>query len=89
MLKLLDKLPYGPVVFLGVFFALMPILPEPHLWEKAMMIKNGLDMAPIDWLDIVLHAGAGLLAAAKVVRERRLAAQGLVAEGDRDAGSGA
>jgi hypothetical protein len=66
--KLLDSLPSGPVIFLGLFFALMPFTPEPHLWEKAMMIKDGLDLAPIDWFDIALHGGAGLLAVAKIVR---------------------
>lgn len=75
MIKILDSLPYGPVIFLGTFFALMPILPEPHLWEKAMMIKDGLDLAPIDWFDICMHGGAGLLAIAKFARQRQLRGQ--------------
>lgn len=76
MNKILDSLPSGPVIFLGFFFAIMPIFPEPHLWEKAMMIKDGLDLAPIDWFDIVLHGGAGLLAIAKIRRDRQVAAEG-------------
>lgn len=72
--KLIDSLPTGPVIFLGLFFAAMPF-PEPHLWEKAMMIKDGLDMAPIDWFDIALHGGAGLLALFKIVRVLQLRGQ--------------
>lgn len=68
----LDSLPSFPVIFLGGIFFFMPILPEPHLWEKAMMIKDGLDMAPIDYFDIFLHGGAGIIALAKAVRVRRL-----------------
>jgi len=74
--KLLDKLPSGPVILLGVIFALMPILPEPHLWEKAMMIKDGVPLAPIDWFDIVLHGGAAVLVIAKVWRDRQVRAEG-------------
>ena len=82
--KILDSLPSGPVIFLGFFFALMPILPEPHLWEKAMMIKDGLDLAPIDWFDIVMHGGAGLLAIAKLLRDRQVAAQGTPNDTEQD-----
>lgn len=77
--KLLDKLPFGPVIFLGVIFALMPILPEPHLWQKAMMIKDGLPLAPIDWFDIVLHGGSAALVIAKVWRDRQVRAEGAAA----------
>jgi hypothetical protein len=75
--KILDKLPFGPVMFLGVVFALMPIVPEPHLWQKAMMIKDGVPLAPIDWFDIVLHGGAGALVILKVLRERQVRAEGV------------
>lgn len=74
--KILDSLPSGPVIFLGAFFALMPILPEPHLWEKAMMLKDGMGLAPVHWFDVVVHGGAGLLAIAKFLRDRQVRAQG-------------
>ena len=79
MNKLLDKLPFGPVIFLGTVFALMPILPEPHLWQKAMMIKDGVPLAPIDWFDIVLHGGSAALVIAKVWRDRQVRAAGATA----------
>lgn len=68
MLKIIDNLPFGPVMFLGTVFTLMPFVPEPHLWQKIMMITNGLYMAPIDWFDICVHGGAALLVAFKLTR---------------------
>lgn len=85
MNKFLDKLAYGPTVFLGTVFFLMPFVPEPHIVEKIMIIYNGGDMIAMSWFDIVLHSFAGLLAFTKHLRHRELIAQGLVAEGDRDA----
>lgn len=68
VLKIIDNLPFGPVMFLGTIFALMPFTPEPHLWQKAMMIANGLYMAPIDWFDIFVHGGPALLVIVKLTR---------------------
>ncbi len=79
MNNILDKLPLGPVILLGVIFALMPIFPEPHLWEKAMMIKDGVPLAPIDWFDIVLHGGSAVLVIAKVWRDRQVRAESAAA----------
>lgn len=75
MNKILDDLPAGPVFFLCTIFAFMPIMPEPHLWQKAMMINDGIALAPMDWFDIVLHGGAALLAVAKFLRMRQVKAQ--------------
>lgn len=74
--KIIDSLPFGPVIFLGTFFALMPIFPEPHLWQKAMMIKDGAPLAGIDWFDICLHGGSGLLVIVKLFRARQVRAEG-------------
>jgi len=68
VLKIIDNLPFGPVIFLGTVFAFMPFVPEPHLWQKAMMIANGLYMAPIDWFDIFVHGGPALLVIIKLTR---------------------
>ena len=76
MNKILDNLGLVPVVFFGSIFTLMPILPEPHLWQKFMMIKNNLYMAPIDWFDICMHGSAALLVIAKVVRHRQVSGKG-------------
>ncbi|MCR4376743.1 MAG: hypothetical protein NUV50_01455 [Rhodospirillales bacterium] len=87
MNNILDKLPFGPVILLGVIFALMPILPEPHLWEKAMMIKDGVSLAPIDWFDIVLHGSSAVLVIAKVWRDRQVRAESAAASVARSSDS--
>lgn len=85
MNKILDKLAYGPTVFLGLVFFLMPFYPEPHLMEKAKMLLAGDVIEARTWLDIALHLTAGLIALMKHLRYRELGQQGLVGEGDRDA----
>jgi len=82
--KILDKLAYGPTVFLGLVFFMMPFYPEPHLVEKAKILMDGAVMEPRDWVDIVLHSTAGLVALTKFLRNRELAKLSLVADGDRD-----
>ncbi|MFC1673407.1 RND transporter [Pseudomonadota bacterium] len=82
--KFLDKLPSGPVIFFGGIYFFMPILPEPHLLEKFFMLRDGVELLPIDWLDIVLHSSGGAFAVLKWRRDRQLQAQGLVAEGNQD-----
>lgn len=78
MKKILDNLPTGPVLFLGTVFALMPVLPEPHLWEKMMMLVNGVTLLAIDWFDICVHGGAALLVVAKLVRMQQVKAESAV-----------
>lgn len=85
MNKILDKMAYGPTVFLGAVFFLMPFLPEPHLVEKAKILMNGETLGFKTWLDIFLHLLAGFVALTKHLRHRELAALGVIAEGDRNA----
>jgi len=66
-------------MFFGAIYVIMPILPEPHLVQKAMMLANGLALAPIDWFDIVLHSSGGLLALAVYRRSRQRAAEAAAA----------
>lgn len=72
---ILDKLPPGPTMFFGAIYVVMPILPEPHLVQKAMMLSEGMVLKPIDWFDIVAHSFGGLLALAVYMRQRELRAQ--------------
>lgn len=72
---IIDKLPPGPTIFFGSIYVIMPILPEPHLVQKAMMLADGLELAPLDWFDIVAHSAGGLLALAVYLRQRKLSAE--------------
>lgn len=73
--NLLDKLPAGPVMFFGGIYFFMPVLPEPHLWQKAMMILDGVPLRPIDVFDIFVHSAAGALALAMFLRTRQKTAE--------------
>jgi len=77
---ILDKLPPGPTMFFGAIYVIMPILPEPHLVQKAIMLSKGLDLAPIDWFDIVAHSSGGLLALAVFRRNRQRIAEAKAAQ---------
>jgi len=72
---IIDKLPPGPTMFFGAIYVIMPIFPEPHLVQKAMMLSNGLVLAPLDWFDIVAHSAGGLLAVAVYLRQRKLSSR--------------
>jgi len=65
--KTLDQLPLWPVVILATIFVLMPF-GEPHLVSKMKMLRDGVPLIPIDWFDIVVHAGPVVIAAMKVRR---------------------
>lgn len=73
--KFLDLFPVGPTIFFGALYVIMPILPEPHLVQKALMLMNGLQLAPIDWFDVVAHSSGGVLALAVYRRSRQVASQ--------------
>lgn len=68
MNKILDELPFWPVMIIAAVFALMPF-GEPHLWAKIKMLRDGLPLAPIDWFDVVVHGGPVVIAALRVWRE--------------------
>lgn len=72
---ILDRLPPGPTMFFGAIYVIMPVLPEPHLVQKALMLFQGLSLAPIDWFDIVAHSLGGILAVLVWRRQRQLRTQ--------------
>ncbi|MBL4613804.1 MAG: hypothetical protein JKY27_02865 [Magnetovibrio sp.] len=72
LISVFDRLPPGMTMFFGALYVIMPIMPEPHLVQKAMMLRDGFPLAPLDWFDIVVHSAAGLLAVAMFLRQRHL-----------------
>ena len=72
---ILDKLPPGPTMFFGALYFIMPIVPEPHLVQKAKMLANDIPLAPLDWFDVFAHIFGGVLAVAVYLRQRELKAE--------------
>lgn len=42
-------------VAIGLFLAVLPVFPEPHLWQKWKLFANGWLHKPEDWLDFAFH----------------------------------
>ncbi len=68
MLKLLDAMPYLPLILLAVFLLLAPFRPMPHVVEKLIMLKNGTLTRPLDIFDLLFHLAPTILLLLKWVR---------------------
>ena len=64
----LDKVPLLPLAIGAIFLGLAPFSPQPHLWEKLMMLVSGNLVVPIDIFDLFLHAALPLLLTLKLIR---------------------
>ncbi|MGB5300967.1 MAG: RND transporter [Thiogranum sp.] len=70
-MKFLDKLPLTVILPLGVFLALAPFVPEPHLWQKLKMLFAGTLTRPVDIFDLFLHGTPLVLLVLKLMRLAR------------------
>lgn len=68
MLKILDQMPYLPLILLAVFMLLAPFRPMPHVVEKLIMLKNGTLTRPLDIFDLIFHLAPSLVLLLKWVR---------------------
>jgi len=68
MWKLIDRFPVKPLLIVAVFFAIAPIRPQPHLFEKLDMLMQGTLTRPIDIFDLFLHSFPLVLLAIKLAR---------------------
>lgn len=71
-MKLLDNLPLIPILIFGIFLALAPIYPQPHLLEKLQMLFSGTLSKPIDIFDLFWHSFGLVLVALKLLRMHQL-----------------
>ena len=71
-MKFLDSIPLTTLLVLGVFLALAPIYPQPHLVQKIQMLINGTLVKPIDIFDLLLHCSGLILVVLKLFRMRQL-----------------
>ena len=67
-LRLLDKIPLSLALIAGLFLGFAPFVPEPHLFEKLLMLSQGTLSRPIDILDLLYHGLPLALLIAKVAR---------------------
>jgi len=65
---LLEQISWLLVVVLCATLGLSPYVPEPHIWEKLMMLRAGDPLAAIDWFDLAMHGLPWLLLLAKLGR---------------------
>lgn len=68
MLKLLDQIPYLPLILLAVFMLLAPFRPMPHVLEKMIMLKNGVLTRPLDIFDLFFHLAPSVILLLKWIR---------------------
>ena len=71
MLKLLDPIPYLPLILLAVFMLLAPFRPMPHVLEKLIMLKNGTLTRPLDIFDLFFHLAPSAILLLKWIRGRQ------------------
>jgi len=68
MLNWIDKLPVKALFVVAVFFALAPLQPEPHLFEKLRMLSEGDLTRPIDIFDLFMHSFPIALLVIRLIR---------------------
>lgn len=69
-MKLLDKIPFRTVIIMTIFLGLLPIVPEPHIWQKLKMLAAGDLVEAMDIFDMLFHAAPGLVLLAKIYRRK-------------------
>ncbi|KPJ90847.1 MAG: RND transporter [Gammaproteobacteria bacterium SG8_11] len=74
-MKLLDSIPLAPLVVFGIFLALAPFYPQPHLLEKIQMLFNGELSKPVDIFDLFWHSVGLILIGLKLLRMQQLKKQ--------------
>ena len=70
-MKLLDKIPLGPLILAAIFMSLAPFKPQPHLWEKLNMLFAGTLSRPVDVFDLFWHSFLIILVVIKLVRRSK------------------
>ena len=68
MLKLLDQIPYTPLIIVAVVMLLAPFRPMPHVLEKLIMLKNGTLTRPLDIFDLFFHLAPAAVLVLKWIR---------------------
>lgn len=67
-MRFIDQFPLALLILLAIYMLGAPFVPEPHLVEKARMLREGTLTRPIDILDVVLHLLPSVLLGVKLYR---------------------
>ena len=76
MMRWLDKLPLVPLALGALVLGLAPLVPEPHLWSKLVMLAHGQLHRAIDIGDLMMHASLPVILILKIVRMMRIKGNG-------------
>lgn len=68
-LNWLDTISLPMLAAIALLFAIVPVQPEPHLWEKLKMLANGALARPIDIFDLLMHGTPLLLLLTRLYRQ--------------------
>jgi len=55
-MSFLDRIPLVPLAIFAVLLALMPFVPQPHLFEKIGLLFDGSLSRPLDIFDLFWHS---------------------------------
>ncbi len=55
MIDWIDNLSYSILLPITIIIGLAPFFPEPHLYEKLKMLKQGTLKKPLDIFDLLYH----------------------------------
>jgi hypothetical protein len=64
-LEYLDKISYSNLFVLAVLLGFAPFFPQPHVWEKLRLLKNGELTKWLDIFDLGFHLFPSLIIALK------------------------
>jgi len=63
----LDKFSWEILVIGSLTLGLAPFVPQPHLFEKILMLIHGTLSRPIDIFDLFMHAAFPILLLLKII----------------------
>lgn len=70
-MRFIDEFPLALLILLAIYMLGAPFVPEPHLVEKARMLKEGTLTRPIDIFDVFWHLLPTALLGVKLYRKYR------------------
>jgi hypothetical protein len=56
-----DSIPYSVLIIASLTLGLAPFTPQPHLYEKLVMLSEGALTRGVDIFDLLFHAAPWLL----------------------------